>query len=394
MPKGCRSFAGVVNFLSMFCPELQKLLKPIYDLTRKERPFLRGKEQQDSFTEIKCRLIRPPVLHMPNKMGRFHLYSDTSKFATGSTLYQIQGGKPKLIAYASKRLPEAVKNYSITELELCGLAINIASFVHSLKRVDFDAIVDHLVLTHIIKSKAEPATTRIKRLLELISSYSFNLYYMKGKDMILSNFLLRQKNDDSDPSETIPISFNAYNVLEENRNSGMHKRNEGKFLIQTHSQAKMSGTTLLEVHGIRKKLDPNLRSEKQHALPKKGEAERLHIGQGRAGLRRKPEADCINQPSDVTRGILERSKTATRKINKLQHASAMCDRGINSDKSFPPDVPLLPYPLHKPLQKKENKSSPNDQNTEINLDIEENSPFQEGIISELIQRPDVIFSES
>ena len=35
--KGCSSFAGMVNFLSMFCPELQKLLKPIYDLTRKDR---------------------------------------------------------------------------------------------------------------------------------------------------------------------------------------------------------------------------------------------------------------------------------------------------------------------------------------------------------------------
>ena len=46
-PNGCRSFAGVVNFLSMFCPELQKLLKPIYDLTRKGRPFNLGKEQQD-----------------------------------------------------------------------------------------------------------------------------------------------------------------------------------------------------------------------------------------------------------------------------------------------------------------------------------------------------------
>ena len=46
---------------------------------------------------------------MPNKTGRFHLYSNTSKFATGSTLYQIQNGKPKLIAYVSKRLPEAAK---------------------------------------------------------------------------------------------------------------------------------------------------------------------------------------------------------------------------------------------------------------------------------------------
>ena len=116
-PKGCRSFAGVVNFLSMFCPELQRLLKPIYGLTRKGKPFHWGKEQQESFLEIKHRLIKPPVLHMPNEMGRFPLYSDTSKFTTGSALYQIQGGKPKLIAYASKRLPEAARNYSITELE-------------------------------------------------------------------------------------------------------------------------------------------------------------------------------------------------------------------------------------------------------------------------------------
>ena len=192
MPKGCRSFVGMVNFLSMFCPELQKLLKPIYDLTRKCRQFIWGRDQQEAFEEIKGRLVWAPVLHIPNRQGRFHLYSDTSKFAAGSALYQIQNGKPKLITYASKRLPEAVRSYSITELELSRLAINIASFSHLLKRVDFDAIVDHLALTHIIKSKAEPATTRIKRLLELISSYSFNLYYMKGRHMILSDFLSRQ----------------------------------------------------------------------------------------------------------------------------------------------------------------------------------------------------------
>ena len=232
---------------------------------------------------------------------------------------------------------------------MCELAINIASFSHLLKRVDFDAIVDHLALTHIIKSKAEPATTRIKRLLELISSYSFNLYYMKGKDMIFSDFLSRQENDNSDPSEIIPISFNAYNILEENRNLGMHEKNKEKFLIQMCSQAKTSGTTLPEVLGIRKKLDPNMRPEKQHALPRKGVTERPHIGQVRAGLRRKPEADHITQSSDVMGRILERSKIATGKTNIPQHTSAMHDRGINNDKSFPPGVPLLLHPVHEPL---------------------------------------------
>ena len=166
---------------------------------------------------------------MPNKTGRFHLYSDTSKYATGSVLYQIQNGKPKLITYASKRLPEAAKSYSITELELCSLAINIASFLHLLKRVDFDAIVDHLALMHIIKSKMEPATTKIKRLLELISSFSFNLYYMKGKDMIWSDFLLQQYNDDSNPNEIIPILFDMYKILENN----LENICDDKYLIQT-----------------------------------------------------------------------------------------------------------------------------------------------------------------
>ena len=237
----------------MFCPELQKLLKSIYDLPRKGRPFVWGKEQQHSFEEIKFRLVKPPVLHMPNTTGRFHLYSDTSKFATGSALYQIQNGKPKLIVYASKRLPKAAKYYSITELELCGLAINIVSFSHLLNRVDFDAIIDHLSLTHIIKSKAEPATIRIKRLLEWISSYSFNLYCIKGKDMVLSDFLSRQSNDDGNLHDIIPISFNMHKVLQEN----YYKIDS--YLVQTRSQARSSGIKLPKVHGMRKRLDPNIK---------------------------------------------------------------------------------------------------------------------------------------
>ena len=141
--------------------------------------------------------------------------------------------------------------------------------------------------------------------------------------------------------------------MEENRKVDVSK-NEEKFLIQMHSQAKPSGTKLPEIYGVRKELNPNLRPEKQHAMPKKGMTERPYIGQGRAGLRRKHEPDHIDQPSDVTRRISERSKIATGKTNILQHTNAMCDRGINNDKSFSPDVLLHPDPLHKPLLKQQN----------------------------------------
>ena len=209
-------------------------MKPIYDLTKKGRQFVLGIQQQSVFDEIKQRLQKSPVLHMPDKVGRFQLYSDTSKYAMGSTLYQIQNEKPKLIAYASKRLPEAAHNYSITELEMCGLAINIACFVHLLRKVDFDTVVGHLAIMHIMRSKVEPATTRIKQLLEVLSSYSFNLYYIKGKDMILSDFLSRQNVDDSNPHEIIPISFNLRTVLQDKyyNPEGENKR----YMIQTRSR--------------------------------------------------------------------------------------------------------------------------------------------------------------
>ena len=66
-----------------------------------------------------------------------------------------------------------------------------------------------------------------------------------------------------------------------------------QYLIQMRSQAKSSSIKLPEVHGMRKNLGPNLKSERQHTLPKQGSLERLHVGQGRAGSKRK-RPDPIN----------------------------------------------------------------------------------------------------
>ena len=73
--------------------------------------------------------------------------------------------------------------------------------------------------------------------------------------MILSDFLSRQKYDDNDPHDIIPISFNMYSVLQEK----YYKiRNSVRYLVQTQPQAKSSGIKLSEVHGISKSLNPNV----------------------------------------------------------------------------------------------------------------------------------------
>ena len=80
--------------------------------------------------------------------GRFILYSDTSIEGTGSSLWQIQEGKPKLIGYASKTLSEACSRYSATELEMTGLLVNMNLWKNLLKHRDFDAAVDHAAVDH------------------------------------------------------------------------------------------------------------------------------------------------------------------------------------------------------------------------------------------------------
>ena len=374
--KQCKSFAGMVNFISIFCPELQRLLKPIYDLMRKGRQFIWGEEQQEAFEEIKQSLQKLPVLHMPDKVGRFQLYSDTSKYATGGALYQIQNGKPKLIAYSSKRLPEAAYNYSITELEMCRLAINIASFAHLLRKVDFDAVVDHLAITQIMRSKVEPATNRIKRLLEVLSTYSFNLYYIKGKDMILSDFLSRQDLGDEDTKEIIPISFNMKLVLQ-NKYYNVNE-NEEKYMVQTRSQTKASGVQLPEVHGSRKRLDPHKIPEKQPQPITGLDVERKpRIGQGRAGVGRK--ALPLLDPRQGT--------SASKPIIISDEIGPKIPKSLIE---IPRSEMLPPYlvPQNRPPPKHPHNLSKEKEVESSKIEIEENLAFQESIISEVSETPD------
>ena len=185
-----------------------------------------------------------------------------------------------------------------------------------------------------------------------------------------------------------------YKILENNLNNFDKNNNLGddKYLIQMCSQAKTSGTKLLEFHGVEKSLTPNLRPEKQHIIPKQRKLERPQMDQGRAGSKRQkpdPINQAISQPSDVSQEIPGRTKIVTGKTNSIHSTKSMSDRLINNN-PFMPDVPLhldllLRPPKHQPIKQniKQNiqENSPN-----INFDFEENSPFQEGIMSETFQR--------
>ena len=234
-------------------------MKPIYDLTKKGRPFIWQEEQQQAFDAIKEKMINPPILYLPKPGGRFILYCDSSRTHTGSSLWQVQEGKPRLIGYASKSLPAPAINYSVTELEMTGMAVNIHLWRHLLHRVKFDCAVDHGAIPYIMKAKTLPATTRIMRLLEILSGYAFNLYFVKGKDMKICDFLSRIDVDRGNPGEVIPISFNSFPMLNIMRKVTLHQAN--KLLVTTRSKTKAEGAVLPPVHGVQKHLDPAIKPE-------------------------------------------------------------------------------------------------------------------------------------
>ena len=294
--KECKSFCGVVNYLSLFCQNLQKLLAPIYDLTKKGRPFIWTDIHQKTFDTIKQQLAKAPVLSLPDGIGRYTLYSDTSKTHAGSALWQMQKGRNRLIGYASKSLPKACANYGITELEMTGLMVNMENWRFYLGKKDFDAAVDHRAIPYIMQSKELPTTDRIIRLLQRLARFNFHLYYVKGKDMILCDFLSRIQADNSDPHGLIPIAFNYiehvshptcefqavyYNPreiltefyrIEEIVGYAAMKvystQQINSYYVMTRGQAQATGTSVPEVHGHSKPLDPNLKPEKDNTLQK------------------------------------------------------------------------------------------------------------------------------
>ena len=162
-----------------------------------------------AFNDIKELLISPPVLKAPMPDGLFCLESDTSQEGVGGTLLQKQGNEWVVIGYHSKRLPQLVKNFGITELELTGLLVNIHDFVQLLCNRYFEVLVDHKAIEYMIKSKTEYPTTRLKTLLLKLSEYTIELKYQKSSEMPTTNALSRLQNiaDTPDNKDIISLNF-------------------------------------------------------------------------------------------------------------------------------------------------------------------------------------------
>ena len=178
--------------------------------------------------------------------------------------------------------------------------------------------------------------------------------------MILSDFLSRQKTDDSNSHEIILISFNMREVLQEKDYNLYNMRIDDKYLVQTRSQMKSSGMKLPEVHGIEKGLDLHIQPGRQKLVRPlmniRPSISKPRNEQGRAGIRRKARiVPLLQTPApEVTQSLPE---TVTQSQETVQ---TKCKSTAQRDIRQPIDpTPFYPNPIlrlpPRPPDLKENR---------------------------------------
>ncbi|MEL7521519.1 MAG: reverse transcriptase family protein, partial [Cyanobacteria bacterium J06553_1] len=119
--KEVQRFLGLAGYYRAFVPDYTKVAHPIIKLTREEEPFVWGPEQSNAFQALKDRLTSAPILRFPDYEKTFYLATDASAVGLGACLMQYTEKRLMPIAYASRLLKPAERNYSVTQQEALGV---------------------------------------------------------------------------------------------------------------------------------------------------------------------------------------------------------------------------------------------------------------------------------
>ena len=173
-----RSFLGLAAYYRKFIPNFSMLAGPLFQLTEKSRVFEWGEKQQQAFETIQQKLQASPVLAYPDIETEFLLDTDASNTGIGAVLSQVQDGQERVIAYGSKTLTRAERNYCVTRRELLALVYFLKHFRQYLYGQRITIRTDHASLRWLLNFKNPEG--QLARWFEVISEYQFTVIHRPG----------------------------------------------------------------------------------------------------------------------------------------------------------------------------------------------------------------------
>ncbi|KAK3086868.1 hypothetical protein FSP39_024642 [Pinctada imbricata] len=174
-----RSFLGTCSYYRRFIPGFAHIARPLHKLTEKGKQFSWAEESQASFDKLKTLLISSPILSYPDMSKPFMLDCDASGFSVGAVLSQSDNGSERVVAYFSKTLNKAERNYCVTRRELLAIILAIKHFHHYLYGKHFTVRTDHGALNWLMKFRNPEG--QMARWLEQLQAYDFRIEHRPGK---------------------------------------------------------------------------------------------------------------------------------------------------------------------------------------------------------------------
>ncbi|PAA74262.1 hypothetical protein BOX15_Mlig002146g53 [Macrostomum lignano] len=185
-----KRFLGMLGFYRRFIPGFSQTARVLHDVSVKSRDFAWSSDCERAFRELKDRLTTAPVLRLPDFTKQFVLSCDSSQFAVGAVLSQLHGDAELPVAFASRTLNKAERNYSATDRELLALVWSLKHFrTYLLSVPSFRVYSDHRPLQGLLATKDPEG--RLARWLSTLQQFSFELLYRPGMDNVVPDALSR-----------------------------------------------------------------------------------------------------------------------------------------------------------------------------------------------------------
>jgi len=354
-----RSFVGLCAYYRRFVPDFSNICKPLFVLTQKGQPFIWGDAQQEAMDTMKTLLTSAPILGYPREDAPYILDCDASNSGVGAVLSQVQDGEERVIAYGSKVLTKAERNYCVTRRELLAIITFVKQYHHYLYGAKFLVRTDHAALYWLLRKKDPEG--QMARWISTLQAYNMIIQHRPGRKHGNADALSRCKEGCRELDELKLQKGDECSLQELQRRS-----KEEDCRVTTRAQAKRQAVESTPKEGGRKEETPLQPAPKKDTtprlppLPKKpGRKDTPGLTQSKGATAKKP---AVAPPLELgpSKGAAEGNPTAAT-LPELGPSKGASTGGIPrpvgpskkpGQQPQPKKAPIPPQigaPLNKPL---------------------------------------------
>jgi len=187
------SFLGLANFYRRFIENFSTIALPLTELTKKEQEFVWSPEAKASFEALKNSLCNAPVLASPNREESYTIHCDASAFAIGAVLSQGEGDTYRVIAFESRKLNDAERNYLNHDKETLSVVHALRKWRHYIQNGHQTRVfTDNTATKYILSKSSEQLNYRQRNWLYELADYDIVLAHRPGIENVVADALSRR----------------------------------------------------------------------------------------------------------------------------------------------------------------------------------------------------------